>query len=271
MGDLRGSAVSPLLTVLIILVATISAAPGIAANCDGEGAVISGGTTYPPLSWQVDNKLQGTSIELVIRLLAEVGVKASADSGGPWKRVLHRAKHGQVDILVGVRRNTEREKYLTYVTPAITPSVQSVFVKRDNSFDFPGWEALQEKIGGITLGASFGPKFDLFATQHLTLHSVRSNEQNFKKLRRGRIDYMLGPLLPTLLYSDLSGDRPHLEFIDSPLIILDEFVAFSSRSGCIKHLEHFKKRISEVVEDGTMDELLEKYFEIWHNSAAQNK
>ena len=271
MGDLRGSTVSPLFTVLIILVATISAAPGIAANCDGEGAVISGGTTYPPLSWQVDNKLQGTSIELVVRLLAEVGVTASADSGGPWKRVLHRAKHGQVDILVGVRRNTEREKYLTYVTPAITPSVQSVFVKRDNSFDFPGWEALQDKIGGITLGTSFGPKFDLFATQHLTLHPVRSNEQNFKKLRRGRIDYMLGPLLPTLLYSDLSGDRPHLEFIDSPLIILDEFVAFSSRSGCIKHLEHFKKRISEVVKDGTMDELLEKYFEIWHNSAAQNK
>ncbi|PCJ17261.1 MAG: hypothetical protein COB04_09090 [Gammaproteobacteria bacterium] len=263
MHDQRGK-FFVLLTALLTLITNTGT--GVAANCDIDGATISGGTTYPPLSWQVDNQLIGTSIELVTLLLSEVGVKAKADAGGPWKRVLHRAKHGQVDILVGVRRNKEREKYLTYVTPAITPSVQSVFVKRGNNFDFPGWEALTGKIGGITLGTSFGPEFDQFSANNLSLHSVRTTEQNFKKLRLGRIDYMLGPLLPTLLYSDLSGDRPFLEFLEPPLIILEEFIAFSNQSDCKKHLAHFNRRISEVVDDGTMDVLLEKYFEIWHNA-----
>lgn len=234
-------------------------------GCKDGTALISGGTTYPPLSWLVDDRLTGTSIELVSKIFLEIGIKAESDAGGPWKRVLLRAQKGQVDMLVGVRRNETREQYLQFVTPPITPAVQSVFVKRGSNFAYSRWQDLEGKLGGVTLGASFGKEFDQFARENLSLDPVRTVEQNFKKLKIGRIDYLLGPLLPTLLYSDLSGDRPHIQFQDQPLIIIEEFVAFSKASACKKHFQYFNKRIAEIQQDGTIDELLEKYFEIWHN------
>lgn len=234
-----------------------------AKGCNDKTAVISAGSTYPPLSWRHNGKLTGASIELIKNIFAELGIEAIPDAGGPWKRVVLRAQKGQLDMLVGVRRNKDREKFLNFIDPPISPAAQSIFVRKDDMDNYDDWSKLKKKVGSTTLGVSFGPEFDAFSKENLHIEQVRSIEQNFKKLLKNRVDYILGPLLPTLLYIEKNGYRYKIKFVRKPLLIIDEFVAFSNNSDCKQHIEYFKNRINEQINNGEMDALMEKHYLRW--------
>ncbi|MBV1869526.1 MAG: transporter substrate-binding domain-containing protein [Gammaproteobacteria bacterium] len=234
-----------------------------ALGCQNGTAYISGGSTYPPLSWEHNGKLRGASIDLVTQIFSELDIEVITDGGGPWKRVVQRAKHGKVDMLVGVRRNAEREKFLDFIDPPITPAAQAIFILKENSFKYHDWNDLKGKVGATTLGVSFGSEFDEFAKTHLHIERVKTINQNFRKLLRKRIDYILGPLLPTLLYAEKSGYRYKIKFVRQPFMIIDEYVTFSRLSDCRQHSDYFKKRIAEMTADGSMDELLERQYLSW--------
>ena len=248
----------------ILIVTCLACSPFIyAKGCNDKTAVISAGSTYPPLSWRHNGKLTGASIELIKNIFAELGIEAMPDAGGPWKRVVLRAQKGQLDMLVGVRRNKDREKFLSFIEPPISPAAQSIFVRKDDMDSYDNWSDLKKKTGSTTLGVSFGPEFDAFSKEHLYIEQVRSIEQNFKKLLKKRVDYILGPLLPTLLYMEKNDYRYKIKPIRKPLLIIDEFVAFSNNSDCKQHIEYFKKRINEQINNGEMDALMEKHYLRW--------
>jgi len=236
----------------------------MAANCTDGTVLISGEPTYPPLSWRhQDGKLRGASIDLVKDIFAEKNIKVLTDAGGPWKRIVLRAKQGKVDMLVGIRRTPEREAFLRFIDPPITPAAQAIFIRKQDEFSYGEWADLKGKVGGTTLGVSFDGEFDAYAKQHLHIEQVKTVEQNFKKLAAHRIDYILGPLLPTLLYAEKSGDRYKIKFIRTPFMIINEYVAFSKQSDCQQYAPYFEKRIAEKIAEGAMDELLEKQYSLW--------
>lgn len=235
-----------------------------AANCDDGTVLISGDPSYPPLSWRhKDGKLRGASIDLVSEIFAEKNIKVITDAGGPWKRIMLRAEQGKVDMVVGIRRTPEREKFLRFIAPPITPAAQAIFIRKQDEIAYQDWNDLKGKVGGVTLGASFDSEFDGYAKQHLHLEQVKTVEQNFKKLANHRIDYLLGPLLPTLLYAEKSGDRYKIKFVRKPFMIINEYVAFSKRSNCQRYAAYFEQRISQKIAEGEMDELLEKQYSLW--------
>ncbi len=231
--------------------------------CDNGTAVITGGTNYPPLSWRQGDRLVGSTIDIVTQIFAEVGIKAVADEGGPWKRVLRRAEFGQVDVLLGVRHASERESFLMYLQPAITPSVQGVFHAAEKPLAYEHWKDLEGKSGSMTLGTNFNAEFDDYMKSKLSIQPVPKIEQNFMKLDKGRVDYMLGPLVPTQLYIQQFGFQGKIVSTEKPLMTIDEFVAISRKSSCMKHADHVQKRIREFVESGKVNEVMETYFVKW--------
>lgn len=249
--------------IAIALISVFMCANAMALGCMGGTVLISGGSTYPPLSWEHEGELKGASIDLVTKIFSELNIKVITDGGGPWKRVVLRAKHGKVDMLVGVRRNPEREKFLDFIEPPITPAAQAIFVRKEDDFEYSDWSDLKGKVGATTLGVSFGSAFDTYAKENLLIEPVKTIKQNFRKLQKHRIDYILAPLLPTLLYAEKSGYRYKIKFVRTPFMIINEYVAFSKLSDCRQHSDYFRKRISEITADGTMDELLENQYLSW--------
>jgi polar amino acid transport system substrate-binding protein len=226
-------------------------------------AVISGGNTYPPLSWRRGDTLVGSSVDMVRQILADVGVTAKADEGGPWKRVLRRTRDGQVDILMGVRKSPDREHFLLYLDPPLTPSAQGVFFSAKHALAYTHWKDLQGKTGSITLGTNFDDEFDAYAREHLYLQAVRKVEQNFTKLEKGRVDYMLAPLVPTQLYIEKFGFGGKIVNADEPLMIIQEYVAISRKSPCLKHAAHISKALQQWTDNGRMNEAMENSFVDW--------
>lgn len=253
----------PLLLKPALLGACASLLAPLSQACDNGVAVISGGNTYPPLSWRRGDTLVGASVDMVRQILAEVGVTAKADEGGPWKRVLRRTRDGQVDILMGVRKSPDREHFLLYLDPPITPSVQGVFFSTRQAFAYHDWKDLQGKTGSITLGTNFDDEFDNYAREHLYLQAVRKVEQNFIKLEKGRVDYMLGPLVPTQLYIEKFGYGGKIASADAPLVTLQEYVAISRKSPCLKHAAHISKSLHQWTDSGRINEAMENSFVDW--------
>lgn len=235
----------------------------LAFACDNGTAIISGRTNYPPLSWRNKDKLDGGLVQLAKNLFLGVNVVASSDEGGPWKRILLRAQRGEIDLLLGIRRTKERENYLVFIEPPVTPAVQSVFVRKDRVFEYKEWDDLIGRTGNITLGAKFGKEFDTYLAKNLDIEYSETPEQIFQKLMLDRVDYMLGPLATTVLY--LEKEQLSFEIVNmlEPLTILNEYFAIPKNSPCSIHAEYIGERLKKITETEEMDNIIEKSFLLW--------
>jgi polar amino acid transport system substrate-binding protein len=238
--------------------------------CKDGKATISGDTLYPPLTWKREGQLTGVSVEVVSTLLNEVGIKTIIGTPAPWKRLVHRAKLGEIDILLGVRKNQEWETFLHYIEPPLTPSVQGVFHLKENVFAYSDWQSLLNKPGGKLRGSSFGEEFDLFAKKNLHIQETNTLELNFLKLQKKRIEYFLAPLVPTQLYLIEKNLQDTITNTEKPLLLIDEYIAFSQLSGCDKYAKHFSERLKEMIDKATIDEILERYFLVWFEDIEKN-
>ena len=73
-------------------------------------------------------------------ILSELGIERQSIFVGPWVRVKELAKYGEIDLITGIYKNEEREKYLDYIpTPFMTNPV-IIYVKKGNDFPFKEWD-----------------------------------------------------------------------------------------------------------------------------------
>ena len=261
-------------TTLIAFIQIYSACYAFELNACSNGiAKIAGNDQYPPLTWYDDSKLTGLSVEVISKILEQHGVKIEFAKPAPWKRLIHQASKGEVDILLGVRENKNWSNFLHYVKPAITPSAQGIFFRSNSPMTHnpAEWEHLKNYVGGTIRGASFGKEFDRYAEENLKLQSANSLDINFLKLLNGRVDYLLAPLLPTQLYIQKAGYNKKISFNPRAFLVLDEFIAISKSSSCIRHAQSISNSISSMIDDQTIDQLLEEHFSIWFDSQRLKK
>lgn len=233
------------------------------AACKGEEVKISGRMNYPPLSWSSDGVLKGSTISLVENALAELGIKSRTEGDIPWKRVLKNAKEGDIDIVVGVRKTEERKGFLHFVEPAITPAVQSLFYHADRSVEYEQWADLSKLTGSVVLGSSFGKSFDEFMMANLDIEQVETIEQNFKKLVKNRVDYIIGPFATTNLYLEKEGLSGEIFSNRKPIVVLDEYIAISKNSPCLGLSDKLGGILTRMNQSGEMGEEMEKHFILW--------
>jgi polar amino acid transport system substrate-binding protein len=232
-------------------------------GCDNGKAVISGDTSYPPLSWNSNKGLEGSLVSLAHKIFAEVGIETQTDGGGPWKRVLYRAEHGEVDLLLGVRKTEELASSLHYIEPPISPAVHSIFVLKDSKLNFQRWEDLIGLTGNITLGSNFNTQFDDFMKANLSMEYTETIEQGIQKLLNHRVDYLLGPRVTYALIMKKENRLDSIRRERKPLILIDEYFAIPKKSSCAKYVTHFSQRLKAMLESGELDTLLEEQFINW--------
>jgi len=233
----------------------------VAFGCDDGVATVAGKPDFPPLSWQKDKKLQGIAYSVIEQVLSELNIKVEVKPAVPWKRVLQESRIGDVDFVVAVRETQERKEYLEFVPTPMMESAQNVFYRSNESFET--LNDLKGKIGGVTLGLRFNDEFTKFANENLDLKKVPKLKQNILKLRSNRIDYFISPLLPTLHFIHQNNIKADINFMLNPLFVIEEKVAVSKKSSCIKYIAEIDKRLRLLTESGKIDSLLEANLQQW--------
>ena len=231
--------------------------------CDGKEVVISGRMNYPPLSWLSTSGLKGSTIAIVQSALADLGIESRTVGDIPWKRVLKNAGQGDIDIIVGVRKTQERNEYLEFIEPAITPAVQALFYHVDREVKYERWRDLQSLTGSVVLGSSFGKDFDFFLLQNLDVERVETMEQNFQKLIRNRVDYILGPYATTTLFLEKEGLETQIVTNRKPIVVLDEYIAVSKASPCVSVADQLSTVLNQKLDNGDLEKAMEAHFIEW--------
>jgi polar amino acid transport system substrate-binding protein len=119
----------------------------------------------------------------------------------PWKRVYDAAKDGKrFHASAWWYTSEERARDFHYSAPLLVDSTVFFYIK-DNPI--PDWETLDDLKGrriGATAGYTYTPEFwEAAKSKRLNIQEASSDELNFKKLLKGRID-----MFPT---SDLVGQK----------------------------------------------------------------
>lgn len=220
---------------------------------------------YPPYHWQDGENIIGASVDLNAKIFAELGIPFKVRYLGPWKRVLNRAQLGKVDMVLGLKKTSERETYLKFSNSPVFPNPFTIFTLKEQQFEFNNWEDLKHHRGGKNAGDRYGDAFDTFSNEHLSIEDAYSTLSNLNKLQAGRIEYVIhGRYVGRAHFTKLPGGD---QVIASEININEGFIhsAFTKDSPCAIFLPYISERYREMLESGEAEQLLEQNQKRWHH------
>lgn len=247
----------------VLLALIIFCEPGVAApSC--ETLTASGNPEYPPLLWEDPRdpgNLTGAATALLEEILEPLGVKLKVQSLGSWARVQRLARVGELDMVAGAFMTKERIQYMDYLLPPFTHLPTSVWVPKDQVFEYRHWPDLKGKHGSTLINNSFGQGFDRYAKENLQMAGVRTIEQSFEMALAGRVDYVLYERLQGQVKLQRLGLADKFVVLDVPVSNEGLFFTFSKNSPCNTH--EFRERIADrlytLIKSGRLDELVREY------------
>lgn len=168
--------------LLVLLASGALQAAGTVRYCDYP--------VYPPVSWSDGKQPRGLAPTVVRELFGRLGYQVEMVVLGNWQRCLLDAAEGRVDVVLAYT-SEQRAKTMRFSQVPVLREEVAVFANRQHPLQFNQLEDLARYRGGLLFGESYGPAFDRFVAQNRNIEWVSDSGQNFGKLIRGRIDFVV--------------------------------------------------------------------------------
>ncbi|MBP7528433.1 MAG: transporter substrate-binding domain-containing protein [Syntrophorhabdaceae bacterium] len=229
--------------------------------------IASGHPQYAPIMWKENNTITGAGPELVRLIFTGLNVTVKSPYRGDWGKVQEEAREGKIDVLVGLYMTEDRKAFFEYSNSYAKDPVV-VFVARGKGFTYSKWDDLIGKKGTTTKGDSFGQAFDSFLSNKLTITRSPNVEQSFAKLTKGRVDYFIYAMYSGLFEADKLGITDKVELLPKEVCVENWYIGISRKSPYVKYLPQINKKLDELIDNGTVDRLIEKYGSQYRKSIA---
>lgn len=215
---------------------------------------------YPPFK-MVDRSgvvVGGIDIDLITVLVESLGFQPKYTSL-PWARCLNNLKHGKTDLISGIVRNSEREKYLLYIEPPYkTKSVKIFYVNRAEDKKYQTYDDISSLTIGILRNAKHFEQLD--GDNNIKKYELSDLIAGFKMLRMKRIDTLItteevGDYI--IKSNGFSNDFRKAEFRYSQDVAV--YFALSKKSKYVDKLYDFEAAVTELKQKGIFDKILADY------------
>ena len=218
------------------------------ASLASEKTINLAATEYPPY-YGKDLENHGFMTELVVEAFARVDYDVTVKFL-PWKRALESTKTGKHDGLFTVWYREEREEWFVFSDPL--PANELGFYKRkDRDISYQNYDDLKPFSIGVVRGYASPPGFD---DAGLKTSLANDDEQNLRKLQKGRVDLVLIDKITGKFQIDskLSSEQGELEWIEPPLHVDIQYLVISKKIADYEAtLRDFNKGLAEIDADGT--------------------
>lgn len=253
--------------VLPVILFLVTFMPGyVAADC--TKLTITGHPEYAPIGWREGDRIIGAGAALVSQVATDLGLAVESKYTGSWADAQAATRDGSVDVIFGIYFNEERATYLDYVRPPFMIDPVVVMVRKGHAFPFSEWKDLVAKTGVTNEGESYGPEFDTFMAERLTVSRAKGTEATFRHLLDGKADYMIVGLYPGQTEAARLGVKDRVEALPQFLLSADMFIAFSKKSPCRHHRDAFGAKVETMAKDGTIETMLFNSVTEWESSLA---
>jgi polar amino acid transport system substrate-binding protein len=206
----------------------------------------------------------GFSTEVVTSVLREIGAQWDIKEY-PWARALKEVFEGNRDALFTAFWTEERARYCYYPKEPLAKERWVFFVRRKDvpRLSFSSYDEIKTRRIGILRGASVTEEFWDFVEAHKNYDEVATDDLNFKKLLRGRIDYVVTSYSNGVELAKQMDISDEIAFLPSPVITEDDlFIVFSKKSVSPAFVEKFSDALRVFKKSDEFNVIYRKYFEL---------
>lgn len=210
-------------------------------------------SSFPPLDMELDQAIVSA---FATKLNAEV-----KGSKVPFARRLLQLKTGQIDLLVGILKNPEREDYAYFLTPPYKEKTNKIFIMRKGEGNqLKQYEDLYNLTVGVQIGSKYFPRFD----EDLKIHKISSteDESRLKMLLKNRFDALIhtefyGTYLIYELGLQKQVEIAHYKYTKRNPV----YMAISKKSPLFKRKDELQAVFGQMVQSGEIDTVIHTYFD----------
>ena len=217
---------------------------------------------WPPYEEISNQQAPGFSTEIIRYVFNEIEVEVEILEF-PWARALKTVFRGERDALYSAFYTEERAKYCYYPTEALMMEKWVLFIRKEDlkRLKFESYNDLKGKTIGILRGASISEEFWIFLRKHGNYYEVTVDEQNFKKLRKGRLDYVVTSYSNGIALIRKLGLTNKVVPILSKVIKEGKlYIIFSKKTTDTTFVEKFSKALKKFKKTEKYKEIYKKYF-----------
>ncbi|HYP71040.1 MAG TPA: transporter substrate-binding domain-containing protein, partial [Variovorax sp.] len=197
---------------------------------------------YPPISWSDGHQVRGLAPTVVRELFARMGREVQTVVLGNWKRCLMDAAAGRVDVVLAYDSD-QRDQGMRFSSVPVIREEVAVFFNRRRPVQFQHLEDLAGYRGGLLYGESYGADFDRFVARHQNIERVSSSQQNFGKLIRGRIDFVIQERRTGELFIEHLPGAEDIGALPAALSVDYLRVAVSRQSSLSQHMDEIDHQL----------------------------
>ena len=204
----------------------------------------------------------GFSTEVISQVLKEMKVETETRQF-PWARALKDVFEVNRDALYTAFWTEERAYYCYYPDEPLAREKWVFFVRSDdiNELSFSSYDELKNKQIGVLRGASVTEDFWKFVKEHRNYEEVETDELNFRKLDRGRIDYVVTSYSNGLMLTKEMGLTAKIKPLAAPVIKEDNlYIIFSKKTVSPEFVERFSTALGTFKKTNFYRGIHEKYF-----------
>lgn len=236
---------------LLCLLLVLAAPPAMAAEkvryCDYP--------VYPPISWSDGKQVRGVAPGVVKKLFGQLGYEVEIVELDNWNRCVLDAAEGRVDVVL-MYSTAEREQSMVFSTVPVLREEVAVFTNRRHPVTIERLEDLANYRGGLLFGESYGVVFDRFVAEHQNIEKVSGSSQNFGKLIRGRIDFLVSERRTGQMRVETLPDAQDIVALPHSFGVDYLRVAVSRRSPLASRMPDINAALQRMVDSGDVDRLL---------------
>lgn len=178
----------------------------------------------------------------------------------PFARRLMALKNGDIDVMVGVTRDSDKQDEIIYLRPSYEQLRHTYFVRKKDQKKLATIDDLGNMKIGVTIYAKY---FDNFGRkQDFALVGVSTLSQKIQLLMKGRIDTFIHyqeSTLPLLEKMGLSGEVVKAKY--QPTHYNDYYVTISANSRLLYLKDKFEEVIRQGVESGAFNQIRELHYQ----------
>ncbi len=221
---------------------------------------IIGTDPWPPFTIVDSGTFSGIDIDIAKEIEKRLPDVTFTFREIPWIRALHYMETGEIDIITGLAKREDREKYILYTSPPYYSKCSTRFyVKKGSSITIRKYDDLYRfKVGYVANSAYFN-KFD--TDEKLKKHSVTHEKQLLDMLISDRFDVIIGTNCQVDYHISLQGLQGEIEEVEyGPNNSVDLYFGLSKKSRITELLPELNKIIHELKEKGIIQQIADKYF-----------
>lgn len=217
--------------------------------------VIVGVDHAPPYRILEPARTSGLYLEIFEEIAGRLGWDVEYRQA-PFRRLQLMLQQGDIDIMLGLIRTSEREKALEFVAPAFPPE-RKLFLYLEDQNRIDRYSDLYGKTIGVLAGASYFSRFD--HDGELLKVSAGHYENLMLMMQKGRVSVVVAPELVGLYAVKKLGLNARV----SPFFVPGErsWIVVSEQSSAVKYADDVRSALKTIEREGIRENLVLKYLE----------